>query len=120
MFVYLVFAVVLERQKVLYDDAGIGAVPHVEGGRAHPCLHLVQRERYVLRKLLVEHPDLAVHGRLRHSMSILMEQHSFVLSKRPNYVRVFLFFKLKHRIYLGVFSKRDTQLFDILSCWVRA
>ena len=78
---YFGFTILLELNKVLYDEVGIGAVPDVDGGRAHPGEHLVERERNVLRKLLVEHPDLAVEGRLRHAVAVVVEQNSFVLNE---------------------------------------
>ena len=95
----LVLAVLFELEEALYDEARIGAVPDVDGGRAHPGLDLVERERYVLGELLVEDPDLAVGGRLGHAVAVVVEEHALVL---------------------GILAQRHAQLAHVLGRRIQA
>ncbi|RNA24152.1 hypothetical protein BpHYR1_009354 [Brachionus plicatilis] len=85
-------AVALEAQEGLHDEAGVGALPHVYGRCAHPCLHFVQRQRYVLGEFFVEDPDFAVDCGTGHAVTVVVEQDAF---------------------FFGVFAQRNAQFFHV-------
>lgn len=76
-------ALLREGSEGVDDEAGSGAVEDEHAGGGHPGLQIVHRHRDVLGVGLVEDPDLAVGGRPRHAMAVVMKQDSFVLQAHP-------------------------------------
>ncbi len=66
---------VCELLKGLYDDPGVGAVIHEDGGGAHPRLQVVEAEGDVLGVVPVEDPDLPVGRGLWHPVPVVVEEH---------------------------------------------
>lgn len=79
----LIFSVFLELKKALNNKSSTGTVPNIKRWNTHPRLHLIERERYILSKLLIEHPNLTVNSRLRNTVAVIMKQNSIVLGVSP-------------------------------------
>lgn len=62
----------------------MGAVKDIDGWCPDPVLQIIDRKRDVLGVGFVKHPDLAIGGRPRHPMSIVVEQHALILHRKCN------------------------------------
>ena len=77
---FLILSLVLFSKlfKTADNNAGVGAIVDENRGRSHPGLQIIQTKRDVLRVGAVEHPDFSVSCWLGHTMTIVMEKHTFV------------------------------------------
>mmetsp|Transcript_26849 Transcript_26849/g.63729 ORF Transcript_26849/g.63729 Transcript_26849/m.63729 type:complete len:470 (+) Transcript_26849:3155-4564(+) len=67
----------------VHDEPRGRAVKDVDGRGADPRLQVVDAQRDVLGVVLVEDPDLAVDGRARDPVAVVVEQHPLALGVAP-------------------------------------
>ena len=62
----------------LYDCPGAGTVVNEYGGRPHPSLKVVERQRDVLSEVPVEDPYFAVGRGFGYTVSAIMKENPFI------------------------------------------
>lgn len=80
-----------EMLKGLYNQSSSVAVPYKDRWRSQPVLELVQTQRDILSEISIENPDLTVGSWTRNTVTIVMEENSFVFGVAAHSVAKLLY-----------------------------